>query len=56
MSSFNGMSIKQIENRKAHERKMKKRKQKMLIFKIKVITLIITSFLVGIVIAFKIYS
>lgn len=56
MASYNGMSIKEIENMKAHERRKKKRKQKMMIFKIKVITLLVLSFVAGIMIAFKIYS
>lgn len=55
MNSYHGMTIKEIENVKAHERRMKKRKQKMLIFKIKVIAYLVVSFVVGIVIAFNIY-
>lgn len=56
MASYHGMTIKEIENMKAHERRKKQRKRKMMIFRIKIITYLIAAFTFGIIIAFKIYS
>lgn len=55
MSSYHGMSIREIEQMKAHEKRKKKRERKIMIARIKLITLLTVSFLVGITIAFKIY-
>lgn len=56
MASYHGMTIKEIEHMKAYEKRKKKRQRKIMIFRLKLITLLVTSFLVGIIIAFKIYS
>lgn len=53
---YHGMTIQEIEQMKAYEKRKKKRQRKIMMARIKLITFFVISFLVGIIVAFKIYS
>lgn len=53
---YHGMTIQEIEHMKAYEKRKKKRQRKIMMVRLKLITLFVISFFVGIVIALKIYS